>query len=166
MASVIVRVSASVFTIVAPLFIVIDSLVTFPRVVSPSTFKSPPNDVLPVPVTLRDPRFALPSISIDPLISKLVASISPDALKITPSLFPTLNIISFSVPKLIKLDVSLPTVKVLLIKEDIVVCELSMFNLFPSLVKPRLPSICPAPENWEKTIGVVPNIIDADEVNT
>ena len=35
----------------------------------------------------------VPSISASPDISKLVASISPEALKVTPSALPTLNII-------------------------------------------------------------------------
>ena len=40
---------------------------------------------------------SVPSISTSPDISKLVASISPEALKVTPSALPTLNIIWSSV---------------------------------------------------------------------
>ena len=92
MASVIVRVLASVFTIVAPLFmvilpnlpfIVIVSASVSPSMVFPFTVKLPPKMVFPTPVTFNEPTSILPSISTLPLISKLVASISPDSLKIT-----------------------------------------------------------------------------------
>ena len=63
------------------------------------------------PLTVIASASNVPSISTSPLISRLVASISPDALNITPSALPTLNMIWSFVLNLIWSVESLPTTK-------------------------------------------------------
>ena len=64
-----------------------------------------------VPLTVIASASKVPSTSTSPDISKLVASISPEAFIITPLLALTLNVTWLSVVKSIKLSASLPIFK-------------------------------------------------------